>query len=91
MRSLALLVVLFAGCNDRPLEPAGDLGARDGGDMSARPDVDLAGANACEQRLGYCAMGDFVQPMCKVGFTESPAITATGVCGLGICCVPLEH
>jgi hypothetical protein len=49
-----------------------------------------APGNACDQAFGYCAPGDFVEPMCKSGYASSPTITATGVCGLGICCVPLE-
>jgi hypothetical protein len=57
----------------------------------ARP-IDLAGSDlsgdACTIAGGYCAMGDFVPPMCKTGTHEDTTITMTGVCGLGICCLP---
>jgi hypothetical protein len=46
--------------------------------------------DACSNAGGYCAMGDLVPPMCKPGYAEFPAGTASGVCGtMGICCAPL--
>jgi hypothetical protein len=57
-----------------------------------RSECDLAGdlgQNACAAAAGYCQPGDFVQPMCKMGWHEDHAIEMAnpGVCGLGICCV----
>ncbi len=45
----------------------------------------------CTAVGGYCAMGDLIEPTCKVGFSKSASISMTGVCGLGICCVPNQH
>jgi hypothetical protein len=79
---------------------AADLAGIDlaGADLARGPDLarpgDLAGLdlsqNACEAANGYCAPGDFVKPMCKDGWLENTTISNTGVCGLGICCVPKD-
>jgi Kazal-type serine protease inhibitor domain len=50
-------------------------------------------ANACTAAGGYCAEGDFVKPTCKPGYGEATEIEAAnpGVCGLGICCGPINN
>ena len=84
-----VLVVMGPACDSRALGPASDVREVAVADLANVAGPDLA--NACEAAQGYCDPGDAVKSTCKTGFREDPQIVQShpGICGLGICCVPI--